>query len=189
CAQQRCLPTDPQAPATHLAVGHPFQRRTEQSAGVLKDLFDSIQSYAANQVYVSPHRSTSAYMLETVASVSGSTLGMLCSAVRDSTIEPSLRVRLPAQPGPLVGRADDVLRITHQVLREDVRLLTLVGAAGTGKTRLALEVASQLAEHFGDGTWFVDLSPVRDPDLVPSAIAAKLKVREDRDRPLIETLK
>src|SRR5437764_4434820 len=112
-----------------------------------------------------------------------------CSAVRCSNIEPLLRVRLPAQPGPLVGRADDVLGISQQVLREDVRLLTLVGAAGTGKTRLALEVASQLAQHFADGTWFIDLSPVRDPDLVPSAIAAELDVREARDRPLIETLK
>jgi hypothetical protein len=52
-----------------------------------------------------------------------------------------------------------------------------------------VEVASHVAEDFGDGTWFVDLSPLRDPELVPSAIAATLNVREDRDRPLIETLK
>jgi predicted ATPase len=82
-----------------------------------------------------------------------------------------------------------VARVHARLLREDVRLLTLVGAAGTGKTRLAIEVANQAADRFGDGTWFVDLSPVRDPDLVPTAIAATLDVREDRDRPLIETLK
>src|SRR5579859_1398963 len=98
-------------------------------------------------------------------------------------------LRLPAQPSALIGRATDVARVREQLRRADVRLLTLVGAAGTGKTRLAIEVAAQAAQDFVDGTWFVDLSPVRDPDLVPSAIAAMLEVREDRDRPLIETLK
>ncbi len=97
--------------------------------------------------------------------------------------------RLPAQPGALIGRADDVARVSERLLRDEVRLLTLVGAAGTGKTRLAVEVATRIAEHFGDGTWFIDLSPIQDPALVPSSIAATLEVREDRDRPMIETLK
>jgi non-specific serine/threonine protein kinase len=95
---------------------------------------------------------------------------------------------LPAQPGPLIGRAAELARVKEHLLRDDVRLLTLVGAAGAGKTRLALEVAGQTADAFDSGVWFVDLSPVRDPDLVPSAIAASLGVREDGDRPLIDTL-
>ena len=99
------------------------------------------------------------------------------------------RPRLPAQPGTLIGRAADVARVQELLQREDVRLLTLVGPAGTGKTRLALEVAPRAAEHLADGAWFVDLAPVRDPDLVPSAIAEALDIRERRDRPLIETLK
>ena len=101
----------------------------------------------------------------------------------------SASLRVPAQPGALIGRAADVERVKERMLRDEVRLLTLVGAAGTGKTRLAVEVAIQVAEAFGDGTWFVDLSPVRDPALVPSVIAATLEIREDRDRPLIDTLK
>jgi predicted ATPase/DNA-binding CsgD family transcriptional regulator len=88
----------------------------------------------------------------------------------------------------LIGRAADLARVKELLLRDGVRLLTLVGAAGAGKTRLALEVAGQTADAFDDGVWFVDLAPVRDPDLLPSAIAASLEVREDRDRPLIETL-
>jgi predicted ATPase/DNA-binding CsgD family transcriptional regulator/DNA-binding XRE family transcriptional regulator len=96
---------------------------------------------------------------------------------------------LPAQPGPLIGRAADIGRVREHLLCADVRLLTLVGAAGAGKTRLALEVASHTAAEFEHGIRFVDLSPVRDPDLVPSAIAASLQVREDRAGPLIETLK
>lgn len=98
-------------------------------------------------------------------------------------------IRLPAQPGALIGRSADVARVGERLRNPDVRLLSLVGAAGTGKTRLAVEVANQVAEHFADGTWFVDLAPVREPELVPTAIAATLDVREDRDRPLIETLK
>ncbi|HET6316620.1 MAG TPA: tetratricopeptide repeat protein, partial [Chloroflexota bacterium] len=96
---------------------------------------------------------------------------------------------LPAQPGALIGRAADLARLRERLLSEDVRLLTLIGPAGTGKTRLAVEVAHELADSFDDGAWFVDLAPVRDPDLVPSAIAETLEVREKRDRPLIETLK
>ena len=77
------------------------------------------------------------------------------------------RVRtLPAQPGALIGRGADVPRVSAHLLRDDVRLLTLVGAAGAGKTRLAVEVASQTADEFGDGSWFVDLSLVSDPELV-----------------------
>jgi predicted ATPase/DNA-binding NarL/FixJ family response regulator len=97
--------------------------------------------------------------------------------------------RLPAQPGVLIGRATDIARVHERLLDPDVRLLTLVGPAGTGKTRLAVEVANQCAADFSDGIWFVDLAPVRDPELVPSAIAETLAVREDRDRPLIQTLK
>ncbi len=87
----------------------------------------------------------------------------------------------------MIGRSADVARVGERLRSADVRLLSLVGAAGTGKTRLAIEVANQVAEHFADGTWFVDLAPVREPELVPTAIAAALDVREDRDRPLIET--
>jgi predicted ATPase len=96
---------------------------------------------------------------------------------------------LPAQPGALIGRADDIARVVQRLEREDVRLLTLIGPAGTGKTRLALAAAGQITQRFRNGAWFVDLSPVRDPELVPSAIADALGVREKRDRPLIETLK
>ena len=114
--------------------------------------------------------------------------GGMTNATADS--QPSRRaVGLPAQPGPLVGRAGDVERVRGQLRRDEVRLLTLVGPAGTGKTRQTMEVAGQLTADFSDGVWFVDLAPVRDAGLVPSAIAATLDVREDRGRPLIDTLR
>ncbi|HEV7663120.1 MAG TPA: LuxR C-terminal-related transcriptional regulator [Chloroflexota bacterium] len=104
-------------------------------------------------------------------------------------LAPTRSAFLPGQPGVLIGRGDDVARVLERLKQVDVRLLTLVGPAGTGKTRLALAAAAQATETFSDGAWFVDLSPVRDPDLVPSAIATALGIHEKRDRALIETLK
>lgn len=89
----------------------------------------------------------------------------------------------------MIGRARE-LELVHQRLEDpDARLLTLTGAAGTGKTRLAVEVASQATRGFPDGTYFVDLVPVHDPELVPSAVALSLEIREEADRPLLELIK
>jgi predicted ATPase len=70
-----------------------------------------------------------------------------------------------------------------------VRLLTLTGPGGVGKTRLALHVAAELSEHFTDGTWFVSLAPISDPDLVIPAITQTLGLREARDQSPLEHLK
>src|SRR6185295_198519 len=68
------------------------------------------------------------------------------------------------------------------------RLVTLTGAGGAGKTRLALEVASRLVDAFPDGVWLVELAALSDPRLVPQAMAQALEVREDPTRPIVETL-
>ncbi|MGH2601598.1 MAG: ATP-binding protein, partial [Dehalococcoidia bacterium] len=97
--------------------------------------------------------------------------------------------RLPIPLTSLVGRDHECARISALLGRPDVRLLTLSGPAGVGKTRLALSALADLDVDFPDGTWFVPLAAITDPTLFPAAIAQVLGVRETSGRSFADGLK
>ncbi len=95
---------------------------------------------------------------------------------------------LPVQPNPLIGREDEVAQLMLLVQDPNVRLLTLTGPGGTGKTRLALQAGAELLERFRSGVFFVSLAPVSDPDLVIPTIARTLGLRETAGEQIADTL-
>lgn len=98
---------------------------------------------------------------------------------------------LPAQPTPFIGREQEVAAVCRLLTQDTppVRLVTLTGTGGIGKTRLGLQVAVELLEHFADGVFFVPLADLSDPNLLVSAIARQLDVREGGSQPVLEILK
>ena len=96
---------------------------------------------------------------------------------------------LPVQFTTLIGREQEIGTVCTLLRRPEVRLLTLTGTGGIGKTRLATQVASELLDDFPDGVFFVPLAPINDADLVAPAIAETLGLREAGDWPLLERLK
>jgi predicted ATPase/class 3 adenylate cyclase len=102
------------------------------------------------------------------------------------TLERSGRASLPAPRTSFIGRERELEEIGE--LLGGVRLLTLTGPGGTGKTRLALRAAADQVERVEDGVFLVDLSTVTDPELVPSTIATGLGIRQDPATDLGDTL-
>jgi predicted ATPase/DNA-binding CsgD family transcriptional regulator len=92
----------------------------------------------------------------------------------------------PSSATPLVGREREVMNVGELLRQPTIRLVTLTGPGGVGKTRLAMRVAEAVGEDFPDGLWFVPLASISDPALVLSAIARALDVRETGHRSLSE---
>jgi predicted ATPase len=117
------------------------------------------------------------------------------SAIRDRFSENPIKqaearpTNLPVQRTGFVGREKEVAAAKELLLRPQVRLVTITGPGGIGKTRLATQVANGLVEHFPGGTHFVPLSALSDPDLVASVIVQALGIREAGGQSPLEILK
>ena len=95
--------------------------------------------------------------------------------------------RLPVQLTSFVGRQAEMKGIREALA--DNRLVTLTGAGGAGKTRLAVQVAAELATDFADGVWYVDLAPITDPEVVPVTVARALGLLDQPGEPTIDLLR
>ena len=93
---------------------------------------------------------------------------------------------LPAQLTSFIGREKEI-RDATQMLKQS-RLLTLTGSGGTGKTRLSLQVASNILKQFKDGVWLIELAPISEPALVPNTAANVLRLRVEDSRPLMDVV-
>jgi predicted ATPase/class 3 adenylate cyclase len=95
---------------------------------------------------------------------------------------------LPVPATPFLGRERELKEVVEFLAREELRLLTLTGPGGTGKTRLALQAAAEASDRYPDGIWWVPLAPLRDPALLLSAVAQAVEVKEQPGRELNDTL-
>ncbi len=111
---------------------------------------------------------------------------------RKENAAPSQRLltkqRLPAPSTLLIGREQEVVDVCSLLQRQEVRLLTLTGPGGVGKTRLALKTATALEHQFEDGVHFINLAPINDAALVIPTVAKTLNVRESPGKPMQESL-
>ena len=110
------------------------------------------------------------------------------------TIEENVLNNLPLQLTSFVGREDEIVEITNLLVSNSkgdgqVRLITLLGSGGCGKTRLVLQVAGQLTETYRDGIWLIELASIYDPALVLRAVTSTLAIPESRDDSPINALK
>src|SRR6266545_3580506 len=105
-----------------------------------------------------------------------------------ATVTEAAASALPSPPNPLLGRGRELAELCELLLRDEVRLLVLTGAGGSGKTRLALEAARETAASFANGAAFINLAPLRDAELVVGEISRALGVRERVGEEAQETL-
>jgi predicted ATPase/DNA-binding CsgD family transcriptional regulator/tRNA A-37 threonylcarbamoyl transferase component Bud32 len=142
--------------------------------------FPSIQDFAT-ALHQAVHPTGDAFLTSAVPTPSTATAG------EKRASEPFWKV--PTSLTPLVGRQQEVASLCELLAHPDVRLLTFLGVGGIGKTRLSIQVASQLRDHFADGVCFVGLAPISDPSLALSSIAQELGLQEAGTQPLVETVK
>lgn len=165
-----------------LAADHPERERLRGL--YMLALYQTGRQAEALEVFADTRRE----LLDRLGLSPGQDLRALERAIlrQDDSLEPALHPadRLPPPPAaltPLVGREPELAALRELVLRPDVRLVTIAGAGGSGKTRLALALAAGCQDDFANGVAFVELAAIREPSLVVPTIARALRLADARD--------
>jgi DNA-binding SARP family transcriptional activator len=134
--------------------------------------FDAFRCLLAEELGAEPERET-ALLVEAIRSGSEA-LRPVTDRSEAVDVAPAARAAMliPRQPTRFVGRDREVAELIERLLDDDCRSLTIVGPGGVGKTRLAIEVASRVAQHFTHGARFVDLAPIREAETALVTVAA-----------------
>lgn len=180
------LEPEPLAPETHVElekiIFKTLQKNKDERYSAMKDLLADLQTFRKRLEFEAELERSSApnkMLAETVPFE-------LKPTVEVSTIPPN---NLTKNFSSIIGREKEIAEIQEIIRREDVRLLTLTGIGGTGKTTLAKAVAEKMLADFMDGVFFVKLAAITDSELVASTIAQPLGLSEANDKPILEILK
>lgn len=154
------------------AVGHGGQvLLSSAAAGLIQDSLPADVSLRD----LGPHRLKDLGRPETIFQLVAEGLVSEFEPLR-SLDNPDLTNNLPASLNPFIGRSTELEEVRNLVV--DSRLVTLTGAGGSGKTRLALQVAAELLDGSGEGVWFVELAPVTDPEHVPATVVTAMQLQQ-----------
>jgi predicted ATPase/DNA-binding XRE family transcriptional regulator len=190
------------APVPRLVDGSPtwasLLRRHRRAAGLTQEALAELAGLSVRAVSDlergvkrAPHRDTLRALADALGLSPGERAAWEADRRRLSLRAPGPRPprlgNLPSPPTRLVGRDGPVAEVAGRLRDPGVRLVTLTGTAGVGKTRLAIAAAGAAAARFPDGVWFVPLGTVRDAELVTVALAQTLGVREGGGRTLAES--
>lgn len=168
---RRLLELDPLREEAHRQLMRLFSKTGRRSAALSQ--FETCRRWLANELGVAPSVETTLLAERIRALAPGRPI--------------ALRHNLPVATSRFFGRKQEIDTL-KELLSESSEFVTLTGPGGVGKTRLALQVASGLVDRFSDGVWFVELSGIDDPQVVPSEVSKVLKVQEESERAMAQSL-
>ena len=168
-------------------------KKAESRYASVKELLNELKQLQKQVELAELERSTKQFQQSQVVTQAFPVETAETGLIEDETFE----TETPAAPpnnlsldiSPLIGRENEIAEIKNLLRQPNVRLLTLTGIGGTGKTRLSEAVAREMLSDFADGVFFIELAAIKNHELIASTVAQALGVKETGGVPIVETLK